>query len=247
MPVVTNLYVTQGRIFAPDIVPYRLVITPLGTSLINQAFGFRDANWSQENLDYVFQDGTFEYQGGNLPITWLGFNDRRIVIQVLGDSDAAHAVYSFLCEALTQLTPGFQEARPLLLNEETSCTVRLSFDWRALLNPALVDLVSDKVKEFTTEEARRFIKGLSIRFTIGAVTADERLRDYGVSLFDQTIAVEPKANVPLSERIYFTYSPFDSDTHLKLISDLETNLSRKGASGRRGQAPLRSRQRPRSA
>src|SRR5687768_17688935 len=99
MSIVTNMYVTQGRIFAPDIVPYRLIITPLGTSIINQAFGFRDANWNQENLDYVFQDGTFEYEGGTLPITWLGFNDRRIVIQVLGDSDAAHAVYAFLSAA----------------------------------------------------------------------------------------------------------------------------------------------------
>ena len=101
---------------------------------------------------------------------------------------------------------------------------RLDFEWITLLNPALVDQVSRRVKEFSTESIRRIVKGVSLRFTLGAMAVDERLNEYGIPLNDQQIVIEPRADVPLSERTYFTYSPCDSDTHLQLVSELEASL-----------------------
>jgi len=227
MDTISNMYVIQGRTFAPDMVPYRLVITPYGTNLLKQALGFRDASWNQEISDYVFQDGTLDHKGIAIPVTWLGFNDRRIVIQVLGDSDAARAVYSSVRIVLAQLSPAFEGVEPLLLNEETSCSAHLDFAWTELLNPKLAALVSRKVKDLSTKELRKVLKNVSIRFTIGSVTIDEELSEYGVSLTDQLIAVEPKAAVPFAEQLYFTYSPCDSDTHLRLVSDIEKVLIKK--------------------
>lgn len=227
MDTVSNMYVVQGRIFAPDIVPYRLVVTPFGTDLLKQKFSFREASWNQENWDYVLQDGTLENNGRIIPVTWLGFNDRRIVIQVLGNSAAAHAVYAALEEALAQLSPSFGESKSLLLNEETSCSAHLDFDWTELLNPVFADLVSRRAEELSTNELRKTLKTASIRFTIGTETTDERLSGYSVLLSDQTLTIEPKAAVPLAERIYFTYSPCDSETHLQLVSDIEQSLTKK--------------------
>lgn len=223
------MLVMQVRVFAPDVVPYRLIITPLGTNLLKQSFGFRDASWNQENGDYVFQDGTLEHQGAIVPIIWLGFNDRRIVIQVQGDSGAAHAAYSAVSAILAELVPTFRDPVPLLFNEETSCSARLDFEWTALLNPVLVGQVTRKVKESSPKETEMAVKGVTLRFTLGAARKDELLNDYGITIFDQIVAVEPKANVPLSERVYFTYSPCDSDTHLKLVSELEASLSKKAS------------------
>jgi hypothetical protein len=234
MDSVSNMYVTQGRIFALEIPAFRLIITPLGTNLLKEEFGFRDPSWNQESGDYVFQDGTFEHEGVTIPIVWLGFSDRRIVLQVLGNSNAAHAFYGLLGAVLVKMAPGFQEVDPLVFNEETSCIVQLDFDWPALLSPALVTQVSKLAREFSADRTKRVIKGVSIRFTLGAVTTDEQLGEYGIPLFDTTVAVEPKANVPLSERVYFTYSPCDSSTHLRLVSELEARLS--GSSARKGRS-----------
>ena len=229
MENVTGMVVMQTRVFAPDIVPYRLIVTPLGTNLLKQTLGFRDASWNQENWDYVFQDGTFEYRSITVPIIWLGFNDRRILIQVQGDSDAALAAYSSVRGLLTDLAPDFQNPEPLLFSQETSCSVKLDFEWTSLLSTALVEQVNKRAKEVSTEEIGMAVKGLTLRFTLGAARKSELLTDYGITIFDQTIAIEPKANVPLSERVYFTYSPCDSDTHLKLVTELEISLASKAS------------------
>jgi len=217
----------QSRVFAPDVVPYRLIIAPLGTNLLKQALGFREASWNQENWDYVFQDGILEYQGTKIPIIWLGFNDRRIVIQVQGDSSAAGAAYSSVRAQLAKLSPDYQDPEPLLFSEETSCYARLDFAWPALLSPVLVEQVTRKINDLSTEETELAVKGMTLRFTLGTMRKDSLLNDYGVTIFDQTVAIEPKVSVPLSEQMYFTYSPCDSDTHLGLVAELEASLSNK--------------------
>lgn len=229
MKNIANMYVMQTRLFPPDVIPFRLVIAPTGAALLYEAFNFRDATFNQETSDYIFQDGTLGRTGNAdaVPITWLSFRERRMVVQVLGDSEAAHAVYAAVSEKLADLTPAFQNHPPLLFSEETSCVAQLDFDWTTLLNPSLVDLVTRHAKSLTTEKIEKAIRGVSLRFSIGA-TISEELRDYGVTFSDQTIAIEPRADVPLSERIYFTYSPCDSDTHLRLVSELESSLAKRG-------------------
>jgi hypothetical protein len=224
MENVTGMYVQQTRLFAPDVVPYRHVITSHGANRLRQVLGFGSTNW-QENLEYVFQDGTIEHQGSIVPITWASFHDRRILIQVLGDSGAAHAAYSAISEVLTELDPGFRSATPLVATDETWCAAQLDFEWTALLNPALVEHVSERVREFSSEQVGRFIKGVNVRFTLGIEIKRKDLSERGITLFDQSIIVEPRADVPLSERTYNTHSPCDSDTHLRLVSELEAKLS----------------------
>lgn len=233
MKAVTAMYVQQTRLFAPDVVPYRLVITSFGANRLRQALGFGSTNW-QENLEYVFQDGTVEHQGNTIPVTWASFHDRRIVVQVLGDSGAAHTAYSAISEVLIELAPGFRGATPLASTEETSCAAQLDFDWTVLFNPALVDHVSQRAREFSSEQVERFIKGISVRFTLGIGIKRKELSEHGITLFDQSIIVEPRADTPLSERTYHTYSPCDSDTHLRLVSELEANLSGRARGGRSG-------------
>jgi hypothetical protein len=228
MKAVAGMYVQQTRLFAPDVVPYRLVITALGANRLKEVFGFGSTTW-QENLEYVFQDGTIEYQGNICPITWVSFHDRRILIQVFGDSGAAHAAYAAISEVLEDLAPGFRGATPLLMAEETSCAAQLDFDWTALFNPALVDHITKRVGEFSSKQAKRFIKGINVRFTLGIEIKRKELSERGITLHDQSITVEPRADTPLSERVYHTYSPCDSDTHLRLVSELEEKLSARAA------------------
>ena len=244
MKKLTGMYVQQTRFFASDVVPYHLVITSLGSNRLRQAFGFGSTNW-QENLEYIFQDGTIEHQGRTVPITWASFHDRRILIQVLGNSSAAHAAYSAISEVLTELDPGFRNATPLVSTEETSCAAQLDFEWTALFNPALVEHVSQRVQEFSSEQVGRFIKGVSARFTLGIERKSKDLSEHGINLFDQNLIIEPRADTPLSERIYYTYSPCDSDTHLKLVSELEANLAGRSRSGRsRRKTSARKQKRP---
>ena len=231
MKNVANMYVMQVRFFAPDVIPYRLIIAPRGTDLLTQALGLSSASW-QEGGEYAFQNGTLEYQERIIPIIWLSFQERRMVIQVLGDSAAADAVYSAVTDALADLAPGFRSAAPLALTQETSCAIQLDFEWSALFSPALVEQISEKlIKDLSSEQVERFLKSASVRFTFGGVARNSELSEHGIGPSDQPVLIETRVDVPLSERAYFTYSPYDSDTHLELVSRLEASLakgSRKG-------------------
>jgi hypothetical protein len=238
MDKVTSLYVTQWHLFAPDVVPYRVILTSYATTAIKQGFGFRDANWGQDGIDYYFQDGTLLRDGGTpVTITFVAVNDRRITVQVLGDSSAATAVYVAFTELLESLDASFRGASVLSLTQETSCVAQLSFDWKALLNPALVAHVDRQVRTLSTDAMTKELKGVNLRFSIGTTTTNDQLRQYGAFINDQTITVEPRAYAPLSERLYFTYSPCDSDTHLRLLKQLEVNLSAKARGGGRATRP----------
>jgi hypothetical protein len=147
---------------------------------------------------------------------------------VVGNRADARAAFSALTEALGQLAEGFPEAVPLLAGEETSCVAQLDFDWTSLLNPALVEQVAEWSKALTTEDVEMKIRGLSVRFTIRTQPSDF-LGEYGINLWDRTLTVEPRVDTPLSQRTFFTYSPCDSDTHLKNLLQLEARLSKKAS------------------
>ena len=228
MKNITSLFSMQWRIYAPGVVPYRFIITPWGTAFLQHYLNFREADWNGE--DYVFQDGTFKGDDDNeqIFISAISFNDRRVVVQVRGDRDAANIVVAVLGDALGQLDRDYPAAVPLLVGEETSCVAQLNFDWTALLSPAMVEQAKEWAEAASAEDAEKAIKGVSVRFTLN-VKPSQRLTEYGVNLWDQTLTVEPRVDMPLSERTYFTYSPCDSENHLKLLAGLEAKLSRKAS------------------
>ena len=130
---------------------------------------------------------------------------------------------------MAELEPGFRNATPLASTEETSCTAQLNFEWTALFNPALVEHVFQRAQELSSEQVERFIKGVTLRFTLGMEIKGKGLIERGITLFDQSLIVEPRTDTPLSERTYHTYSPCDSDAHLRLVSELEAKLSGRAA------------------
>ena len=119
-----------------------------------------------------------------------------------------------------------------LIAEYAACAAQLDFDWTALFNPALVDQVSRWAQEFSSEQGERFIRSTSVRFTLGVANKSIKLSEQGVTLYDHALIIEPRADTPLSERIYHTYSPCDSDTHLRLVAELEANLLGRDGGGR---------------
>jgi hypothetical protein len=130
---------------------------------------------------------------------------------------------------LCELNPSFQGAEPLILTEETSCSVQLDFDWTALLNPVLAEYISRQVADFSTENVRRFLKGFTFRFLLGS-EAHRTLTERGITIVDQNFTIEPRADTPLSEQMFQTYSPCDSATHLSFVSELEDKILKQRSS-----------------
>lgn len=223
----SEIRVAQVRLFKPDVIPLRRLLSQLGSGGIMAAFGFRDSGVNDSG-ELVFQSGTLVASPGSKSI-WIGaiaFSERKIVLQVEGSSADANEVFLALSNAVDQITPGRQpiaEVEPAILVEETTCVVTLDLHWSDLLAPRFRDYLESTLRELGSGGATPFLKVPSIRFQIGYLTPPERAIA-GVTIADKFLSIEPRIDVPLEERRFIVHSPTDSESHFKLIETLESLL-----------------------
>lgn len=234
MRSVRSMAVTQFRIFPPDLIPFLMIVTPSAANIIQQVMGFRSVGRNAEIAEVIFQEGSFKISDDKptIVVTEMRINERRVIIQVEGNSGTANQAYSLLREICSRFGDRFRDAEPTLLTEETKSVVELEFDWSSLLNPALVAVANDFAAGHAGSLVQQYIKSVSVQVVIGTRIAEE-LTEAGIVATDKPLVIEPRTDVPLSERVYFTRSPSDSETHLALIRDLEARLIKRAAEKRR--------------
>jgi len=223
MVSIRYLSVTQFRIFRPDAVPFALLRTPVGSGHLKTQMGFRTVGFNAETGDLVFEDGAFRRNEGGplIVVTSAAFNNRRIVLSVIGDSELAQGAYATIQELFS--ASGFTLPDPVISTEETICVAELDFEWQALLNPEISSMATEFAKGLPVVPR---IRGAGIKITFG-FSPDQHLEEYGANLNDKQLVVEPRADVPLSERVYFTASPSGSEAHIALVEALEARIMRK--------------------
>lgn len=225
-----NIAVTQYRLFAPDLIPYRMIATPRGAGVIEKVMGFHGTERHQEIDQLIFRDGSFQMEenGPLIVIPEMHINERRVIISVEGNSEAGDKAYAMLRGIFVRLGDRFGDAEPRLMTEETRSVVELDFEWSSLLNPDVVEFAGDFIAGHAVGLAQQYIKTMSVQIVIGGQLSEE-LAGSGITVADKALVIEPRIDVPLSERVYFVRSPSDSETHLALVRDLEARLIKKSA------------------
>jgi hypothetical protein len=233
MKSVRSMTVTQFRIFEPDLIPYRVIVTPGATSVIEKVMGFRSSGRLQEFDEMVFRDGSFQITEGGpvIVISEMHINERRIILQVEGNSKTADQAYAMLKAIVERFGERVKDAEPMFFTEETRSVVELEFDWSSLVSPELAALANEFVSVPADPLAQQYVKSMSAQIIIGT-RIDKILTESGVVATDKALVIEPRIDVPLSERVYFTRSPTDSETHLALVKDLEARLIKRPAKHR---------------
>lgn len=229
---IRSMTVTQHRIFEADQIIFSLIARPVGLNALKELLSFRAAAVNTESGDLVFQDGSCQIGDATVLVGSVILNDRRLAINVEGDSRAAHLVFGLIAEFFLQLGETFKQGKPplesiepLVFTEETMAVVELDFDWPQLFSQELV-----AAAEGFTARAKPVamtIRNALARFTISYFQNDPRLKEGGVAFADKVLAIEPRIDVPFSERVYFTTSPSDSETHMGMVRALEEALTRK--------------------
>jgi hypothetical protein len=222
---ITNLSVTQFRIFPSDAVPFSLLRSAYGTARLKNFMGFRTSHYDPESGDLVFEDGAFKSNESSplLVVPTASFNGRRIVLTVMGTSSYAHLAYAALQDFFSLIE--ILLPNPIFFTEETICVAKLDFDWHALVSPDLYSLVTTFAQDMPF---RSQISMGSISFTLESIP-NQDLKDAGVILNDKKFVIEPRHGVPLSERGFFTASPSSSGDHIALLRDLEARLAKRRA------------------
>ncbi len=229
MKNISELKAKQIRIFAPGMIPFVALRTAIGQKSLSALFAWTEVQMSS-NGELVFSSGTFQQkESAPIIINSLQINERRLILEVLGDTAQADEVYRALLESLLQFDNSglLKDALPIVVSNETSCVAALDFDWTCLISPRLLEFGRKLELELSTKSAKAEIIGLRSALVFSFTIQDEAIRENGISLSPKPFIIEPRASIPLSERRYLTSSPTDTKNHMQLLSKLERSLASK--------------------
>lgn len=233
MKDITELSVTQSRIYPPDRIPLAALNAGPNSDLLKDRFNFKSAQPDPSlpgGAGLTFTNGVFSTQSGPIIITGLSFDPRRITLRVIGTSAQALEIHERVWEVLRSLvSPQMPfEDQPLTRSDETYCVATLDVDFNDLISPSLTQFFSQRgstilESSFATVRA---INLASLQFTVKYSTKDPGLVDRGITAgIDRPVTFQPRVGTAPEERRFFVSSPTDSDTHLALIEAVEKQLS----------------------
>lgn len=226
MKNIIDLVVNQIRIFPVDIIPLGLINTKSCVERIRDTLSVSEVGVlpSIEGKDViVFRKGELKEDNELVVINKVEVEPRRIIIEVAGTSKAANKVYELFMSSLTDLTNidlGSLQS-PLLLAETTRCVVTLDFTFEELFNRSFVEFLNKKVKqEATNAAAEGLVRPLAAIAEISYRVKGEALVNNKISMNPKQLTIAPRPGAPLDDKKYVISSPFNSDTHIKLIEEL---------------------------
>ncbi len=226
MKNIVDLVVNQIRIFPVDIVPLGLINTKSCVEKIRNTLSISEVGAlpSIEGKDVIlFRKGELKEDNELVVINKIEVDPRRIIIEVAGPSKAGNKVYELFVSSLAEFgnldLKGLQS--PLLLAETTRCVVTLDFTFEELFNRSFTEFLKKRVeKEATNDAAEGSVRPLAAIAEISYRVKDENIVSNRISMNPKQLTIAPRPGAPLDEKKYVISSPFNSDTHVKLIEEL---------------------------
>ena len=233
MKNIVDLVVNQIRIFPVDLIPLGLINTKSCVEKIKDTLSISEVGVlpSIEGKDIiVFRKGELKENNELVVINKVEVDPRRIIIEVAGTSKAGNKVYELFMSSLTALTNLDLESlrSPLLLAETTRCVVTLDFPFEELFSHSFAEFLNNRVKkEATNNVAEGLVSPLAAIAEITYRIKDETLVKNKINMNPKQLTIAPRPGAPLGEKKYVISSPFNSDTHIKLIKELNKAMVKK--------------------
>lgn len=177
----------------------------------------------------VFSKGEMKKAKKTVVINRLVFESRRIVLEVAGTSKESNQVYDAVLSSIDTVAgiDSSQLREPIITSDTAQCIVTLDFDFQSLFRDSLVEFMNNRVKrQATSKIVKALVVPRAAEFEISYEITDDAVSKNRVTFSPKRLVIAPREGMPREARRYFISSPFDSDTHLKLIRELEAEISK---------------------
>jgi len=222
------LLAAQIRLFPPDIIPIRRLALDEPREAIRSIFKFQGAQpiTRQESIIGVnFTAGT--YGPDAIVIPNVAIEERRIVVRVEGESKVASSVYGEVRKKLEEFNNG-RPIEEILCTHETVTSVVLNVPFDRLFSDSLLSFLrKSAIKHTKNKWSENLIVLSNLKFTVRYKVTDDTLIKNHFTLASKELAIEPREKSSPDDRLYWITSPTDTDTHFKLIGDLEKAFAEK--------------------
>lgn len=230
MNIVRGPRVAQVRIYPQDAIPIKQYAIQTYVENIKNKFSFTNVqipfplhDMSTPNI-VEFINGNIIISKSSILIYRISLDDRRIIIDAEASSDKIDMIYNIVEKEIINIdnTGYFKTTKCLLKVDETSCTVHLNINYGQILSKQIRDFLKDDVSKYSMFNISNIsLKSLSFEISY------EQNKDFqkkNISLVPKLLTIEPRTLSAEEDNIFFTSSPFDSNTHMKLLTDLESRF-----------------------
>ncbi len=234
MKDIKNLTTIKKMMFDPDTIPFAKIATATGLQIFSEPFNFKNIELGEDvdkNVTEIrLSTGEYKFDGKLYPINMMTIDRRSMGFNIFADSKISEKLFMKIVELLSLLAPEFQHSKPIVSSIQTQCVVTLDVDAmdffsrnvRALLTN-VTSTVTSNYKDMLEDVA---IRPKTIRFEV-TFKPGQKLIDKALSIGGKFLVIEPREGTVLNQRIFYTLSPTDTDTHIKLLKQFEKSFAQK--------------------
>jgi len=232
MREIRELVVKQIRIFPIDEIGFQSLQRQNAIKQIQEKYSlkfnpimFEDFSGEQPNI--VFKNGEYQHKNKPYLIELLSIEPRRILIHMCSNSKIADSFFTNLRDLLISLDlrEGKSTYKPLLKSEETECVVKFDFCYKDIFkNSPIYDFNDYLTKNITSHACKIEVLPSALRFRISYLQLPDSLKKQKVTLDEKYFVIEIRTRTSYEDQIYFTFSPTDTETHFKLLNELEKRI-----------------------
>jgi len=226
VPEVKQVFTIVRRLYSPVSVPWNELLLSTNLGRLGETYKFKEIGQvAADGLDaataVVAKSGEFSVSDTVLPVVQLAIQPNLVEAQLATETEGADAFLRDLERFLKGLDPNKNaELQPYTTTHQTIAIVKLQVPFEALL--------SDRLREFLAKKAQPMLKlpdaEAHIRLTHlnWQVTFQTDSNDYIYQ--PKALALEPRAGSKPSDNLYYTHSPTDFATHMKLLQEFEATF-----------------------
>lgn len=238
MKDIADLTVTETRFFQMDVIPFNSLLSFTNVKTFTMPYAFKNVELAEDdNKNYTalhMKTGEFKHDNKIYPVELLIIESARIILRIKGDSDIAGLLYNEIYKSLIIIDQAglYKKSEPIAISRVTSCVAHLDIDFMNIFSEAFrTFLEKDTVSALQSSYGKKLhIQQLlprTLSFNVPYEVKDSFLTELNFESYPKSFVIEPRIGVSFKEKRFFTASPTDSKTHMKLISEFEKKLKKK--------------------
>lgn len=222
------LDVTRVRVYPRDQIPFWKLSTETVALAIQDLF-----NFSEVDLDSKEENPVLEFSRGYLshaddiesPLQYLHINAAKIELSAYGDDELIDRALNRLATYLDEFVPSHTENwfhEPVVESYDTIWIGHLNVDSFAFLHPKWAEInkgIDDAIRTPFLEPSLSLLD-----FSLRVSYESKRRELQNLYSVDGVFRLEPRADVPPENRVWFSRSPLRSEKHLDLLKHIENHF-----------------------
>jgi hypothetical protein len=214
---ILEVFSSSRRLYAPDSLPWPQLASSSGVERLRERYRFTGVQpFSTTHL--VAQAGEFAIDKRSIPVQSLVLQPNSVEYQIAGETADGELLYADLVRFIGEI--GRFDVTEYAKTFQTIAIAKLAVSSDQLLSPTMQKYLTEvALPAFEVDQAEPHVQLGNLSWIVSYQT---KTTDFFYQ--PRPFTIEPRAGSRLEDRLYYTLSPTDSKSHVRLLEKLEKYL-----------------------